>query len=127
LQNNNFTYSRSDGLIDIPYLGFWNDTYEGYTHFSMNVDWKLVATIARGFRIDGVDMPPPQALLDLIKATEHKYGVYSERSPTGEYVYGIDQRFYDSEDACAFMRAAILPDSAPAEPAIRATDRSGAP
>jgi hypothetical protein len=127
LQNNSFIYARSDGVIDIPYWAFWNETYDGYEHFSMNVDWKLVTDIARGFEIDGVEMPPPRRLADLIEATEHKYGVFPKRTASGEIIHGTDERFHDSEDACAFMRAAILPDSAQAEPAVRSTDRSAAP
>jgi hypothetical protein len=133
ISGEDFIYVRKGQEIYVPYWGLSGPLvngyilYENYHDFSLNVDWKLVAGIARGIKIDGVDMPPPQPLLDLIKATEHKYGAYSERSPTGEYVYGIDERFHASEDACAFMRAAILPDSAQVEPAVRSTDRSGAP
>ena len=66
-------------------------------------------------------MPPPRRLAELIKATEHKYGVFPKRTATGEIIHGTDSRFHDSEDACAFMRAAILPEP------VEQADRSDVP
>jgi hypothetical protein len=74
----------------------------------LNVDWKIVSDMADGVVIDSVNPPPPKALAELIAATEAKYGPFPRRTAAGERIYGPDRRFKDSEDACAFMRAAIL-------------------
>lgn len=115
-----FIYTRKNGEIYVPYLGLSGPVingyllYEGYHDFSLNVDWKIVSDIADGVVIDSVNPPPPKALAELIAATESKYGSFPRRTPTGERIYGPDLRFHDSEDACTFMRAAILKE--PEEP-----------
>lgn len=108
MEREGFFYIRMRSDIYVPYLGLSNETYEGYEHFSLNVDWKLVASMARGIGFDGLRFPPPQPLVDLLEATEVKYGPFPLRDAAGEETYGSDTRFHDTEDACAFMRAAIL-------------------
>jgi hypothetical protein len=109
-----FIYTRTSGEIYVPYLGLSGPVvngyliYEGYDDFSLNVDWKIVSDIADGTEIIGVTSPPPKALIELIATTEAKYGPFPRRNAVGERIYGPDRRFKDSEDACAFMRAAIL-------------------
>lgn len=109
MRNEEFPYRRaSSGYIYVPYFGLSNDYFDGYHHFSLNVDPKIVSDIADGVEIDGKKLPPPQGLVDLVVATEPKYGPFPRRASTGERIYGPDRRFSDSEDTCAFMRAAIL-------------------
>lgn len=120
MSQEDFIYRRSKGEIFIPILGLQGPVvnghliFEGYYDFSLNVDWKIVSAIAVGIEVDGVKLAPPRALTELIAATEPKYGPFPRRAPDGERIYGPDLRFHDSEDACAFMRAAILkePESA---------------
>ena len=109
-----FTYARQDGEIYVPYFGLSGPVYkgyllfEGYDDFSLNMDWKIASDIADGVVSDSLNPPPPKALAELIAATEAKYGPFPRRNAAGERIYGPDRRFADSEDACAFMRAAIL-------------------
>ena len=116
MTRDNFIYARKDQEIYVPYAGLSGPVvngyalYDGYDDFSLNVDWKIVTAIAEGVEIDGMQVPPPKTLADLIAATETKYGSFPRRNAAGERSYGPDARFHDSEDACAFMRAAILPE-----------------
>lgn len=108
MQEDSFPYHRTNGYIYVPYLGLSNDYFDNYHHFSLNVDPKIVSDIADGVEVDGEKLPPPRALVELIAATESKHGPFPRRTPSGERIYGPDRRFSDTEDACAFMRAAIL-------------------
>jgi hypothetical protein len=59
-----------------------------------------------------IHLPPPKSLADLIKAMEPKYGPFLKRNAAtaGEEGYDLDLDLRFGEDACAFMRAAILKD-----------------
>lgn len=116
MEMEDFFYIRTPSAIYVPYLGLSNETYEGYDHFSLNVDWKLVTGIARGIGFDSVRFRPPQPLVDLIEATKVKYGPFPRRNAAGAETFGSDDRFHESEDACAFMRAAILKEPESASP-----------
>lgn len=113
LQREGFPYSRRDGFIYVPYMGLSNETYDGYQDFSLNVDWKVVDSIVRGIKIGGGYNPPPRPLAVLLKTLEPKYGPLIRRADTPDGSYDLDLDLRLSEDACAFMRAAILkePDS----------------
>lgn len=119
LQGENFSYRRSEDYIYVPYLGLSNAYFDDYYHFSINVDPKIVSNIAEGVEIDGKKLLPPRALSELIAATEAKYGPFPRRTSDGERIYGPDLRFHDSEDACAFMRAAILKEPESRSPQAR--------
>lgn len=117
MAQDDFIYTRRNGEIYIPYFGLSGPVYngyllfEGYEDFSLNIDWKIVSEIAEGVVSDSGMPPPPKVLAELIAATEAKYGPFPRRNTAGERIYGPDSRFHDSEDACAFMRAAILKET----------------
>jgi len=108
MQRHGIPYRRSSEYVYVPYLGVSDEGFDDYHHFSLNVDPKIVSDIAVGVEVDGKKLSPPQALVELVAATEPKYGPFPRRTPSGERIYGPDPRFHDTEDACAFMRAAIL-------------------
>lgn len=93
-----------DGRMFVRGEGFAHGRNWDLNDIERNFQHRVVGAIAEGVTIDDVFFPPPPALIEAIRASEHAYGPYPRRDERGQRILGADPRFED----CEIMRAAIL-------------------
>lgn len=86
-------HRRRDDSIYVPLMGADAD-------FVGNFEWRVAHAIAQGYRRDGLDFPPPPAVLRLIARWEAEHGPL-RRTAKGEPVDLF------SLPECALKRAAL--------------------
>ncbi len=97
----NFYYWKiGDRIILRRYATFdGNELFDGRYDLFSNFEWKMIRNLAEGYLASGELAPPPQPLMNAIRATEDKYGMYRP-----DYYADNIARFSD----CAVKRAGTI-------------------
>jgi len=101
LMSEDFYYWKIGERVYLRYYSTFdgNEHYDGRYDLFSNVEWKMVRELAGGHLASGALAPPPQPLMEAIRVTEAKYGMYRP-----DYYADNARRFRD----CRVKRAGTI-------------------